>query len=398
MEYPKPRKNSGLGIHLSPNGAFPLGRSDGLLREMVNLLRRMGFSWAKAVVTEPYTSEWQVRAITALINQGFEVIVRLFVHKPYPGDKPNYDQIHDAVKFWVARGVHYFELRNEPNLLVEWASQERWSSFGSLQARAENAAQLFLSDAYVIQHAGGIPLTPALAPGGNDDSEAYWPIMCRWWAHNGGATLLRKSAIAAHNYMLNHPLYYPYDRVNQEGDNPGQGLLSGGGASNGFLHYRYLAWVFYRHLGFTIPVLSTEDGARLGDANDPRYPPVDEWRHRELHLQVARYMAEKAESEYFNTAFWLLGSRLLEAQGSPPPWEKHAWISPYRNGMYLPIVDALKERGFVSRTQNVPWHFTTDNFTFHNVIEQLPRHPTYRCSLSCQQGMAWNCLPLLHHA
>lgn len=390
MSYPRPVNDSGLGVHLSPNGDYPLGRSDELIRNTVEDLRRQGFTWAKVVVTPPYNTDWQTRAVDALVKAGFEVIVRLFVHKPYPGNvMPSfYALVDSAVRYWVARGVHYFELRNEPNLRdAEWESDGAWDAFGYTTSRARHAARLFISDAKVILNAGGIPLTPALAPGGHDDDEQAWQAMCEWWRDNGEHNTLRQCAIATHNYTLNHPLNHPYDAVNQK-EWPGANLWSGG-QSNGFLKYRYQAKVFRDHLGFTIPVLSTEDGPLMGNRADGRYPGIDEARHREVVLQIVEYMATEAEDDYLCTAFWLYGSRIFEAHGSPPPWEKDAWVSPYgnslpgRSGVELPIIATLKDRGFKPRRKGVQWSWDAVEQPPYpdwliNVIDKLPKHPTLR--------------------
>lgn len=389
--YPKPEPDSGLGVHTSPNGDFPLGRSDNLIRDTINNLKKMGITWAKVVLTQPYDTDWQQRAINALQQAGIMVIVRLFVHKPYPGNTTPefYQQVRTAVIFWRARGVHYFELRNEPNLRdAEWESDSHWHGYGSLQGRAQRAAQLFLQDAQVILAAGGIPLTPALAPGGHDDDERVWHEMCAYWRKVVAHDLLRQCAIAEHNYTLNHPINYPYDTINQK-EYPGIGLWHGG-QSNGFLKYRYRAKVFRDYMGFTIPVLSTEDGPLLWNHDDDRYPRVDEAVHRDMTLQIAEFMAWEAEEDYLCTAFWLYGSKIFEAHGDPPPWEKDAWVSTYgsklpnRSGVELPVMDALRQRGYVGRRKGVKWAWDgamqpapTPNWLI-DVVDKLPVHATLR--------------------
>lgn len=398
MNYPRPERDSGLGVHLSPNGDYPLGRGDELIRNTVTDLQKQGVTWAKAVLTPPYNTEWQQRAVDALTRAGIMVIIRLFVHKPYPGDtSPEfYARVREAVLFWRARGGHYFELRNEPNLRdAEWESDAAWHAFGALAGRANRAAQLFVQDAQVILAAGGIPLTPALAPGGHDDDEHLWREMCAYWRASGAHDLLRQCAIAEHNYTLNHPPTYPYDAINQK-EWPGAHLWSGG-QSNGFLKYRYRAKVFRDALGFTLPVLSTEDGPLMWNHDDGRYPRIDEQVHQRYILEIADFMATRAEDDYLCTAFWLYGSRIFEAHGSPPPWEKDAWVSPYgsslpnRSGVELPIVGALKARGFMPRRKGVRWEWdgtpapTPDPAPapglpdwLIDVVDKLPRHATLR--------------------
>jgi hypothetical protein len=84
-------------------------------------------------------------------------------------------------------------------------------------------------------------------------------------------------------------------------------------------------------------------------------------------------MESGLEEMYFNTAFWLWAARYFEAGGSP--WEMHAWRSPYRPGEYLPVVAALKERGFRRRRVGVRWPWHTDTVWEH-IVYRLPKHPT----------------------
>jgi hypothetical protein len=44
--------------------------------------------------------------------------------------------------------------------------------------------------------------------------------------------------------------------------------------SNAFRKFEAYAGLFYRRLGYYLPVISTEGGAIAGAAEDPRYPPV----------------------------------------------------------------------------------------------------------------------------
>ena len=388
MNYPRPQNDSAVGVHGSPNASFPIGRGDELARNTVADWKKQGISWAKLLIFLGEHSHEQEFAIDECVRNDIQVVLRLFVDKPYPGNtSPEfYAKVRESVLHWRARGVHYIELRNEPNLRdAEWESDDWWHSFGSLEGRARHAAQLFMQDAEVIIAAGGIPLTPALAPGGHDDDERVWREMCAYWRAQGAHDLLRQCALAVHAYTLNHPPTYPYDAVNQA-EWPGAHLWSGG-QSNGFLKYRYAAKVFRDAMGFTLSVLSTEDGPLMWNHDDGRYPRVDEQVHQKYILEIVDFMHQQAEDDFLCTAFWLYGSRLFEAAGSPPPWEKDAWVSPYgsslpnRGGVELPVVGVLKARGFKARCEGVKWEWEGTMPPIYpdwlkDVSVMLPKHPT----------------------
>ena len=388
MNYPRPQNDSGVGVHGSPNASFPIGRGDELARNTVADWKKQGISWAKLIVFLGEHSHEQEFAIDECVRNDIQVVLRLFVDKPYPGNTTPefYAKVRESVIYWKQRGVSYYEIRNEPNLRdAEWESDDWWHSFGSLEGRARHTAQLFMQDAEVVIAASGIPLTPALAPGGHDDDERVWREMCAYWRAQGAHDLLRQCAIAVHAYTLNHPPTYPYDAINQA-EWPGAHLWSGG-QSNGFLKYRYAAKVFRDVMGFTLPVLSTEDGPLMWNRDDGRYPQIDEQVHQKYILEIADFMAMKAEGDFLCTAFWLYGSRLFEAAGSPPPWEKDSWVSPYgsslpnRSGVELPVVGALKARGFKSRRKGVKWEWEGTMPPVYpdwlkDVSATLPKHST----------------------
>ena len=74
-----------------------------------------------------------------------------------------------------------------------------------------SSARNAIVDIEAILQRGGYPAIPALAPGGRWDLVGE---ICRL----GRRDLLSQPVWQAiHNYSVNHPLDYPYDRVNQEG-------------------------------------------------------------------------------------------------------------------------------------------------------------------------------------
>ena len=191
---------------------------------------------------------------------------------------------------------------------------------------------------------------------------------------------------AIHNYPRNRPLDYPYDIGNQEGAsytprfyqtlaaeewgedawrgralheinrlrlercNPGTTIMDENAC---WLAYEFFDARNRRHLGRSIPILSTECGYLVGEDSDPRYPATTPDLHMAQTLESCRVMMgtstrfPAAPDYYFCSAFWLIGNAVL---GSASSWcEHHAWYSERWAGGTLPIVRALKAEPKVVR-------------------------------------------------
>ena len=136
----------------------------------------------------------------------------------------------------------------------------------------------------------------------------------------GRADLFEKGAwIAIHNYTLNHPLDYPYDPVNQEGQpvsqeeydrvgavgvgrgdarrrstsgaqsdkNPGDTLADDASC---FLAFQLTDQMARKALGFPVPIISTEGGPVVGWKEDRRYPRITPSLHRDRVIEIAEFM------------------------------------------------------------------------------------------------------------
>ncbi|MDH7487221.1 MAG: carboxypeptidase-like regulatory domain-containing protein, partial [Anaerolineae bacterium] len=363
-DYPRPANDTGIGVHWSPGNAGAVGLGelrDYWLPELIAL----GVKWVKLL------HDGGVEFAELLLQNDIMPIVRLYRYQPNstdpaPGKGTLGPREIEYLERYVAVGVRYFEFNNEPELSGEWAG-------GQVPPNAEEiVARHAIIDMETILERGGYPAVPATAIG------TKWDLVGKIVALDRRDLFDEPVWVAVHNYDINHPLDYPYDAVNQQGQQltpeeyeelNRQGAWDGrnwghrsrewineqrrlGVNSGDTIHDDPSCWLAYtrfddlvrQHLGRPLPILSTENGPIVGEDDDPRYPTTTPERHRDKVLEMCRIMMgtssrfDPAPPQYFCTAFWLLGSAVLRTSG----WEAHAWYSPTRPGGRLPVVDALK--------------------------------------------------------
>lgn len=354
--YPRPKDDNGMGLHTGGNGWFPLGEGDiaGNVQHYVD----MKFKWAKVLTCGPGSGLESVKALRAA---GIETIVRCYRPTPHASTLDADPALKAGLPAFVAAGNRYFEVQNEPNVNWEWPNN-------TIPPDAhEQVAHNFMVDADYILAIGGIPLITAMSPGGEqgwDDIEflqhMLWILKDEW-----GLDKLRRCALACHNAVLNHDLNYPFDKVNQEGEqltpetyaghewqgtmaevnalrlrtmNKGQRLLDPG-ASNGWNKYAAVHDLCLRETGLDLPVLSTEGGVWVGDWQDPRYHRISTQDVTDIYNTIREMMRQgKWPDYYFCTNFWLAGSR---GWGNPTmEFEHQTWFNV--NGIWLQSVHDYK--------------------------------------------------------
>ena len=428
--YPRPPDDTGFGLHGSASNSF-----GGLLEHkdanpaLVAELKRRGVRWMKLVAGGDNCLETSA----LLLANGIMPIIRFYVAEQWPRPLSACVDLADLVRAYVAVGVRYFQTGNEPNLLLEW--QRGWGSSDEdptewkKGAQPDRVADAFAIDARIILDNGGIPLTAPLAPGGNYNDIDWFRTYCQVLRNKGHAGLLQEGiAIGAHPGTLNHPLDYPFDKVNQEGEqltreeyerhstwagslewvnaerlrgkNSGQHLQSvfppghelagkDSGGSNCWLKWRAYHDVWVEVFGFEVPIISLEGGVWVGeklgpepfnDARiyDPRYPAVSKERHKEWILAILHQFSDGQVPEYlFNVMFWLGGG--AGWGGQHQPFERDAWWSHYWEGGRLPVVDALLASPALPRkpyqgTDSTPVEPVTRTLTFAEVAALTEKH------------------------
>ena len=361
--FPRPPDDNGLGVHWSTH---LYAQTDASTSYFVSELARLNVRWIK-LINDGVNGRDYDRTIDELVKRGIMPVLRLYQRCNKPYDPVGLEKI---VRHYAPKGVHYYELYNEPNLPGKPGG---WCQEGGAP-QPEYLAQVWADAARTIYLAGGYPSLPSLfapskkSPGWRQDFFYRFFDAVR---EQGQESVLYYSWAPIHNYNINHPPDYPRDDVNLTsrpltqaeierhrltseqvvGINHARAAAREPGGfyvgdnltddSTCFLHF--VAWrdQFHDLFGFDLPLISTEGGATRGSAEDPRYPMVDGRTVAEWTLRQADYMLDQAPDYYFATMTWLLAQHALGYD--EPNWEVNAWYHD-REGSQEPVVDMLKNR------------------------------------------------------
>jgi hypothetical protein len=356
--YPRPKNDNGRGIHFSPTTQLLHPK---VVNYFLTELQAMNIKWVK-LLQDDLPEVTNTYLIEQLVAHDIEPVMR--VYKPF--NEP-YQHLPELVAQATERGVHYFELYNEPNL-AGFAGGWREGQ----PINVERIVDLWILAARDVHAAGGYPSLPPLAGGGAVDDMVFLRQFLAGVRARGQADLLLGAWIPVHNYFLNHPLDYPADPVNVadvplteeeirereltpeqvEGINHARSIAKlpreEGGFwvgntidedSNAFRKFEAYAHIFYNRFGYEVPVISTEGGAIIGSAEDPRYPPVREEDVTRRTLAAYHAMLDEAPPYFFAHTPWLLANSAGEHFDER--FEHAAWYK-NRKGTTLPVVEALK--------------------------------------------------------
>lgn len=107
-DFPRPPEDNGLGVHWS---TYLYGQSDDTADFFVSELTRMNIKWVK-LLNDGTTGRYYDDTIDRLVAHGIMPILRIYQECNVPYDARALD---DLVRHYVARGVYYYELYNEPD-------------------------------------------------------------------------------------------------------------------------------------------------------------------------------------------------------------------------------------------------------------------------------------------
>ena len=358
-DYPRPKGDNGRGLHWSASVYHPTGSA---LDFWIDELVAMKIKWLKVLDDGGGSS---LDLCKRLLAADIMPVVRLYRMEPNPGHIGGREE--ETIRRLVAEGVRYFETNNEPDLPMEWQGSRMPTDW------VDVVVDGFIYDADVVLGLGGLPALPALSVGSKVN-------FIEGVVRRGRADIFDRGAwIAVHNYTLNHPLDYPYDPVNQEGQpvsqeeythlgpwawesprdtinqwrqsdkNPGHTIREDPSA---FLVFELLAEYAFNALGYHVPIISTEGGPVIGWKEDRRYPRVDARTHAEWTAAITEYMqgqrtinGQPCPPYYFAMCHWLIANYRLGFMA--PGWESQSWYTDWWStelgiGGAIPAVAALK--------------------------------------------------------
>ncbi len=365
-EYPRPANDTGIGIHWSTGYATAIGMRK--IRDFwIPEMKALGIKWVKI-----YNHDGALDFAELLLSEGFMPIVRIY--RPTPN--PSRLDVKEVVQIdaFLRAGIRYFEFNSEPDRDAEWKGGRMPAN--GIALVVENT----IANLEIILERGGMPALPAISNG------SRWDLVGKIVAAGRKDLFAGPVWQAIHNYSRNRPLDYPYDIGNQEGaaytyrfyqtieeeswgenawrgrsleeinrlrrdrSNPGATTMDD---PTCWLAYEYFDALNRKHLGYSLPILSTEGGYLVSEDIDPRYPATSPDLHMAQTLEACRVMMgtsqrfADAPDYYFCTAFWLLANAQLGSTSSW--WETHAWYSDRWAGGVLPVVYALKAEPKIAR-------------------------------------------------
>jgi hypothetical protein len=239
--WPRPDADNGLGIHFLQTHQFDAIEA----QRQVNRMKKLGTRWTLV----HYADHEQMRRIAPIFQEaGITVIWRPFV-RPYE----TYPSWAEDVEFLQSRGLPpYLQLYNEPSLAQEWDNVQAADQEVFLRNLLPTARQVYDTGGYI-----GLQFV-------NPD---WLRLTLRTLKEQEMSYLFERLFFIPHLYGLNHPPEYDED-------------------INSVLGFREYAKVFEEEIGFVPVMIAGEGGWRPGEAQDNRFPPVDEALHRDYHLAV----------------------------------------------------------------------------------------------------------------
>jgi hypothetical protein len=287
-QYPHPTGDSGRGFHWIPT----LHSDPSVVDRFVKAARSMGASWVVFLNDGSKIGD-NDNLVRQLVANHIEPVMRIYTDQ---GQKISGD-LTGMVRHYSQLGVHYFLPYNEPNLPNENPDG---------QVSVNNYADRWAAAARAIEAGGGLPGIGGLAPGAPVDDVGFLRSTLQRIRSQGEGAVLDHAWIAAHNYSFNRPAAYS-------------------DTSNGFLKFRWYDQVSQDVLGRSLPVISTEGGARMGDNVDRRFPTVGSSERDQIGVDSFEYLNHR-EPYFFAQTQWVLANEA--GGGHDPMWSADALFGP----------------------------------------------------------------------
>jgi len=192
-------------------------------------------------------------------------------------------------------GVRYFQLFNEPNLMVETGGQ---------YPNTDQYLDLWIPAAKQIIKGGGLPGFGALSPQGEMDDRDFLRQSISKLKNRGQDFLLNRSWLSMHNYT-------------------GPRALND---INGFMRFKQYNDIVQQTLGRPIPIIGTEGGTHITEH-------VNEAQQVDMVTGAYKYMRQR-EPYNFAYTYWII------ANGHDSAWDEHAL---FRKDGPTELAKALKQ-------------------------------------------------------
>ena len=302
-----------------------------------------------------------VKFIRPLIDHGVTPIVRIFTGSK--GSTPPPDIWDNYIDEYMAQGVLWFEIYNEPNQPVEWSAfgQAVDLNYHNVDGVIGPVMDGWLDWADKIIRKGAYPAFPALTETA-DPNLATIPWLDAEFKYLSQTADTRFRTIvdngmwfATHPYLFNHwyqepdggPSYlarpaandnaneggwhfeYPYDPLQQHRD-PGRTVFGGTaltpyGDPNGLLNTAVASQqLLAKYFGMgPVPVIGTEGGIDVPKDNRPlrldnRYPAYDLQSHAEGTMAMWDWIVTTGPAWFFGLTLWLEDDYFF-GDGTPIP-------------------------------------------------------------------------------
>lgn len=274
-DYPRPPADNGQGIHWIPTVSQTPEVVDRFVSEAVS----MGMKWVLFLNegTDIGANDYLVKQLT---KAGIEPIMRIYT----PGLTPIEGNIKKMVQHYKKLGVDYFQIYNEPNLMVET---------GGRYPNVDQYLNLWTAAAQQVIEGGGLPGFGALSPQGEMDDRSFLQQALVGLKKRGLTHLLDRAWLSMHNYTGPRPLNDP----------------------DGFMRFKQYDGIVKAILGHSLPIIGTEGGTHITDH-------VSEEKQVEMVTDAYKYMRNQREPYNFAYTYWIL------ANGHDSAWDEHALIRP----------------------------------------------------------------------
>jgi hypothetical protein len=275
--FPRPANDNGRGLHWFPTTYQTRAVVDRFIPE----LNAMKIRW---LVVLQGMNDWDLVTNDYLIDrlnaEGITVVMRI----DRQVGKMDWQRLGWIVARYRERGVRYFQLYNEPNVLEEWNTSD--------PPTPEQFIAYWIQGAEVIAANGGFPGFSPMSPQQDDSDLIFFQAALDELKRLKRFDLANMMWVSVHNY----------------GDFDGKNF-----SDDGFFRYRSYDALVKKVFGGSLPTIITEGGLTVSEQMTNQIAPM--------------YQYVTKEREPFLLAFapWLIGNAV--GGGHDPRWESAAWFT-----------------------------------------------------------------------